>query len=170
MNILLWLAHNKTLRLISSNDQKNIPLVSDFPKFKTSIRLFLVSTTPILVIRDKNHFLKMSTLVSTWDRGYQLSGLMVLASLHSLSCLLERNNRLTVSSLLFLLFINFLPKKIFKIFRESVWFKIVLGEMKKSHRVRIGYYSQHSAEQLDLNKSPAEYLVSKVTLYYITIL
>lgn len=35
------------------------------------------------------------------------------------------------------------------------------GEMKKSHRVRIGYYSQHSAEQLDLNKSPAEYLVSK---------
>lgn len=35
------------------------------------------------------------------------------------------------------------------------------GEMKKSHRVRIGYYSQHSAEQLELNKSPAEYLVSK---------
>jgi len=27
--------------------------------------------------------------------------------------------------------------------------------------VRIGYYSQHSAEQLELNKSPAEYLVSK---------
>jgi len=74
-------------------------------------------------------------------------------------------------SLLFLLLINFLPnKKISKIFRDSARFKIVLGEMKKSHRVRIGYYSQHSAEQLDLNKSPAEYLVSKVTLYYITIL
>merc|ERR1712227_557131 len=27
--------------------------------------------------------------------------------------------------------------------------------------MRIGYYSQHSAEQLELNKSPAEYLVSK---------
>ena len=36
------------------------------------------------------------------------------------------------------------------------------GEMRKNHRVRIGYYSQHSAEQLELNKSPAEYLVSKV--------
>merc|ERR1712176_1181491 len=35
------------------------------------------------------------------------------------------------------------------------------GEMRKNHRVRIGYYSQHSAEQLELNKSPAEYLVSK---------
>ena len=38
------------------------------------------------------------------------------------------------------------------------------GEMRKNHRVRIGYYSQHSAEQLELNKSPAEYLVSKVIL------
>ena len=37
------------------------------------------------------------------------------------------------------------------------------GEMRKNHRVRVGYYSQHSAEQLDLNKSPAEYLVSKVS-------
>ena len=37
------------------------------------------------------------------------------------------------------------------------------GEMRKNHRVRIGYYSQHSAEQLELNKSPAEYLVSKVS-------
>jgi Tfp pilus assembly protein PilV len=46
--------------------------------------------------------------------------------------------------------------------------KNILGEMKKSHRVRIGYYSQHSAEQLDLNKSPAEYLVSKVTFSQIT--
>lgn len=35
------------------------------------------------------------------------------------------------------------------------------GEMRKNHRVRIGYYSQHSSEQLELNKSPAEYLVSK---------
>lgn len=36
------------------------------------------------------------------------------------------------------------------------------GEMRKNHRVRIGYYSQHSAEQLELNKSPSEYLISKV--------
>merc|ERR1711892_951432 len=35
------------------------------------------------------------------------------------------------------------------------------GEMRKNHRVRIGYYSQHSAEQLELNKSPSEYLISK---------
>ena len=91
------LAHTQTLRPISSSDQKNIPSSSDFPKFKTSIRLFLVSTMRILVIRGRNHFSKMSTLVSTWDRGYQSSGQMVLASLHSSSCLLGRSNRLTVS-------------------------------------------------------------------------
>ena len=38
--------------------------------------------------------------------------------------------------------------------------------MRKNHRVRIGYYSQHSAEQLELNKSPAEYLVSKVIVLF----
>ena len=40
--------------------------------------------------------------------------------------------------------------------------------MRKNHRVRIGYYSQHSAEQLELNKGPAEYLVSKVEALFDT--
>lgn len=40
------------------------------------------------------------------------------------------------------------------------------GEMRRNHRVRIAFYSQHSAEQLDLNKSPAEYLQSKFNFQY----
>jgi ABC-type multidrug transport system fused ATPase/permease subunit len=54
---------------------------------------------------------------------------------------------------------------------KSTFLKLLIGEIqptqgecRKNHRVRIGYYSQHSSEQLDLNKSPAEYLVSKVSL------
>lgn len=38
------------------------------------------------------------------------------------------------------------------------------GEMRKNHRARIAFYSQHSADQLDLDKSPAEYLISKFNL------
>ncbi|XP_039261432.2 ATP-binding cassette sub-family F member 1-like [Styela clava] len=40
------------------------------------------------------------------------------------------------------------------------------GEMRKNHRARIAFYSQHSAEQLDLDKSPAEYLQSKFNMQY----
>ena len=32
------------------------------------------------------------------------------------------------------------------------------GEMRKNHRLRIGKYDQHSADQLDLDISPVEYL------------
>lgn len=40
------------------------------------------------------------------------------------------------------------------------------GEMRKNHRVRIAFYSQHSADQLDMDKSPSEYLQSKFNLPY----
>lgn len=40
------------------------------------------------------------------------------------------------------------------------------GEMRKNHRARIAFYSQHSADQLDLDKSPTEYLQSKFNLQY----
>ena len=30
--------------------------------------------------------------------------------------------------------------------------------MRKNHRARLGKYDQHSADQLDLDKSPVEYL------------
>ncbi|KAF6022291.1 hypothetical protein EB796_019391 [Bugula neritina] len=40
------------------------------------------------------------------------------------------------------------------------------GEMRKNHRVRIGKYDQHSADQLDLDISPVEYLGNKFNLDY----
>ena len=38
------------------------------------------------------------------------------------------------------------------------------GEMKKNHRLRIGKYDQHSADQLDLNLNAVEYLNKKFNL------
>ena len=32
------------------------------------------------------------------------------------------------------------------------------GEMRKNHRLKIGFYSQHSADQLVLDETPVEYL------------
>ncbi|XP_067941032.1 ATP-binding cassette sub-family F member 1-like [Watersipora subatra] len=40
------------------------------------------------------------------------------------------------------------------------------GEMRKNHRVRVGKYDQHSADQLDLDTSPVEYLGNKFNLEY----
>ena len=34
--------------------------------------------------------------------------------------------------------------------------------MRKNHRLRIGFYSQHSADQLDLDESAVEYLQVRV--------
>ena len=42
--------------------------------------------------------------------------------------------------------------------------------MRKNHRARLGKYDQHSADQLDLDKSPVEYLgVSTHTYMYISL-
>ncbi|XP_070531542.1 ATP-binding cassette sub-family F member 1-like [Ptychodera flava] len=40
------------------------------------------------------------------------------------------------------------------------------GEMRKNHRLRVGMYSQHSADQLDLEESPVEYLQRLFNLNY----
>ena len=40
------------------------------------------------------------------------------------------------------------------------------GERTVNHRVRIGFYNQHSADQLDTTKTPVEYLNSKYDLGY----
>lgn len=40
------------------------------------------------------------------------------------------------------------------------------GELIKNHRVRIGFYSQHSADQLNLEESSVEYLQRKYNLDY----
>jgi len=40
------------------------------------------------------------------------------------------------------------------------------GERSINHRVRIGFYNQHSADQLDTTKTPVEYLNSKYDLGY----
>ena len=40
------------------------------------------------------------------------------------------------------------------------------GESKRNHRLRFAYYSQHSADQLDVNKSATQYLQSKFNLDY----
>ena len=40
------------------------------------------------------------------------------------------------------------------------------GESKRNHRLRFAYYSQHSADQLDLDKSATQYLQSKFNADY----
>nr|CAB3219640.1 ATP-binding cassette sub-family F member 1-like [Phallusia mammillata] len=40
------------------------------------------------------------------------------------------------------------------------------GEMRRNHRLRIAYYSQHSADQLDVDKSATEYLRDKFNMGY----
>ncbi|ELU00846.1 hypothetical protein CAPTEDRAFT_171496 [Capitella teleta] len=40
------------------------------------------------------------------------------------------------------------------------------GEMRKNHRLRIGTYNQHSADQLTMDESPVEYLRSKYNMDY----
>lgn len=40
------------------------------------------------------------------------------------------------------------------------------GECRKNHRLRIGKYNQHSADQLDVNVSSVDYLVNKFNLDY----
>ena len=40
------------------------------------------------------------------------------------------------------------------------------GEMRKNHRIRIAYYSQHSADVLDVEKSATQYLRDKFNLDY----
>ncbi|XP_072176841.1 ATP-binding cassette sub-family F member 1-like [Diadema setosum] len=40
------------------------------------------------------------------------------------------------------------------------------GEIRKNHRLRIGSYSQHSADQLTMDVSPVEYLQTKYNLQY----
>lgn len=40
------------------------------------------------------------------------------------------------------------------------------GERKKNHRLRLGKYDQHSADQLDLDKSPTEYLMGLFNVGY----
>ena len=40
------------------------------------------------------------------------------------------------------------------------------GERSANHRVRVGFYNQHSADQLDTTKTPVEYLSSKYNLNY----
>lgn len=42
----------------------------------------------------------------------------------------------------------------------------VEGEWKKDHRVKIGKYDQHSADQLNLAETPAEYLMRLFNLPY----
>lgn len=42
----------------------------------------------------------------------------------------------------------------------------VRGEMRKNHRLRIAYYSQHSADVLDVEKSATQYLRDKFNLDY----
>ena len=40
------------------------------------------------------------------------------------------------------------------------------GEVRRNPRLRLGRFDQHSAEHLDLNKSPVEYLQEKANLSY----
>ena len=42
--------------------------------------------------------------------------------------------------------------------------------MRKNHRARLGKYDQHSADQLDLDKSPVEYLGVSIHAYNIILL
>ena len=42
--------------------------------------------------------------------------------------------------------------------------------MRKNHRARLGKYDQHSADQLDLDKSPVEYLGVSTHTYTIILL
>lgn len=42
----------------------------------------------------------------------------------------------------------------------------VTGEQRKNHRLRIGHYHQHSADQLELGESPVEYLQRLFNLPY----
>ncbi|XP_041481317.1 ATP-binding cassette sub-family F member 1-like isoform X1 [Lytechinus variegatus] len=42
----------------------------------------------------------------------------------------------------------------------------LIGEVRKNHRLRIGSYSQHSADQLTMDVSPVEYLQTKYNLQY----
>ncbi|RUS87540.1 hypothetical protein EGW08_004716 [Elysia chlorotica] len=42
----------------------------------------------------------------------------------------------------------------------------VIGERRKNHRLRIGKYDQHSADQLNLEESPTEYLMRLFNLQY----
>ena len=39
--------------------------------------------------------------------------------------------------------------------------------MRKNHRLRIGVYNQHSADQLTMDESPVEYLQVRVSLFLI---
>jgi ATP-binding cassette subfamily F protein 1 len=41
-----------------------------------------------------------------------------------------------------------------------------LGEVRKNHRLRIGVYNQHAADQLELSESPVEYLMRKFNVDY----
>ncbi|CAG5122357.1 unnamed protein product [Candidula unifasciata] len=41
-----------------------------------------------------------------------------------------------------------------------------IGERRKNHRLRIGKYDQHSADQLNLDESPTEYLMRLFNLQY----
>ena len=40
------------------------------------------------------------------------------------------------------------------------------GESRRNHRLRFAYYSQHSTEQLDVEKSASQYLISKFNMEY----
>ncbi|XP_063966261.1 ATP-binding cassette sub-family F member 1-like [Lytechinus pictus] len=42
----------------------------------------------------------------------------------------------------------------------------LIGEVRKNHRLRVGSYSQHSADQLTMDVSPVEYLQTKYNLQY----
>lgn len=42
----------------------------------------------------------------------------------------------------------------------------IKGESKRNHRLRFAYYSQHSADQLDLDKSATQYLQTKFNIDY----
>ena len=40
------------------------------------------------------------------------------------------------------------------------------GDRSVNHRVRVGFYNQHSADQLDTSKTPVEYLSVKYNMGY----
>jgi len=40
------------------------------------------------------------------------------------------------------------------------------GEVRRNHRLRIGVYNQHAADQLELSESPVEYLMRKFNVDY----
>lgn len=37
------------------------------------------------------------------------------------------------------------------------------GEVRRNHRLRIGVYNQHAADQLELSESPVEYLMVRLS-------